>query len=192
MNRLMIASISGLLLTSGVALAHGGGRGLARFDRDGNGAVTRDEMRTTTLEQFDKMDTNRDGRLTTDEIQAAQKERAAKHFAKKDANNDGKLERSEVPRMPDEVFARLDTNKDGALTPDELAAGHGRFQNHPLGRFQREDTNNDGAISKDEALASADKRFARMDANGDGVITQDEMKAHHGHRKPGEAGKPGR
>ena len=189
-----MASVAALLATSSLALAHGAGKGLARFDRDGNGVVTRDEMRTTAIERFDKTDTNHDGRLTPDEIQAAAREHAAEHFAKKDANKDGKLSRSEVPKMPDEVFTRLDANKDGALTPDELAAGKGgRFQQHGERRFQHADTNGDGAISKDEMLAGVDKRFARLDANGDGVVTQDEMKAaHHRHGKPGDAGKQGR
>src|SRR5262245_45114562 len=112
--RLMMASMTSLLLTSGLALAHGG-KGLARFDRDGNGAVTRDEMRTTAIERFEKTDLNHDGRLTLDEIQAAHREHAAKRFAEKDANKDGKLSRDEVAKMPDEMFARLDTNKDGFL-----------------------------------------------------------------------------
>jgi Ca2+-binding EF-hand superfamily protein len=184
----MIASMTSLLLVSGVALAHGKGKGLARFDRDGNGAVTRDEMRTTEIERFEKMDANKDGKLTMDEIAAARRERAAKHFAEKDANKDGKLSRDEVAKMPDEVFARLDTNKDGALTPDELAKKGEHFQQHAEKRFQMEDANHDGAISKDEAIARADKFFARLDANGDGVVTQDEMKAAHHHGK----GKPSR
>jgi len=190
MNRLMMASMTSLLLTSGIALAHGGGgKGLARFDRDGNGAVTKDEMRTSAIERFEKTDLNHDGRLTLDEIQAAHREHAAQRFAEKDKNKDGKLTRDEVAKMPDEVFARLDTNKDGALTPDELAAKAGRFEGFAEKRFQHTDSNGDGAISKDEVLAQADKRFARMDTNGDGVITQDEMKAHHRHGKPGEQGK---
>ncbi len=192
MNRLMMASMTGLLLTSGLAFAHGKGKGLARFDRDGNGVVTRDEMRTTEIERFDKVDANHDGRLTLDEIQAFHRELAAKRFAEKDTNNDGKLSRSEVSRMPDEVFSRLDLNKDGVLTPDELANRGGRFQSHAERRFQHADANGDGAISKDEALAGADKRFARLDTNGDGVISEEEMKAGHRHHKHGDAGKPGR
>ncbi len=188
MKRWMMASAAGLFLTSGLAFAHGGGKGLGRFDRDGNGSVTKDEMRTTAIEQFDKTDTNHDGRLTQDEIQAAHRERAAKRFAEKDANKDGKLSRDEVAKMPDQVFARLDTNKDGFLTPDELAAKGGRFQEFAQKHFQRADTNGDGAISKDEMLAQVEKRFARMDANGDSVITQDEMKAHHRHGEHGKSG----
>jgi len=192
MKRIMIASVATLLAASGVALAHGGSRGLTRFDRDGNGVVTRDEMRTTEIERFEKIDANKDGRLTLDEIQAANRDRAAKHFAARDANKDGKLSRDEVARMPDQMFARLDENKDGFLTPDELAKKGERFQNHAQGRFEHEDTNHDGAISRDEALARVDQRFARLDTNGDGVLTQEEMKAgHRGHGKP-DGQKPSR
>ena len=193
MNRLMMASMTSLLLTSGLALAHGGGKGgLARFDRDGNGSVTRDEMRTSAIEHFDKTDANHDGRLTQDEIQAAHRDRGAKHFAEKDANKDGKLSRSEVAKMPDEMFARLDLNKDGSLTPDELAKRGERFQQFAQKHFQHADANGDGAISKDEVLAETDKRFARMDKNNDGVLTSDEMKMNHRHGKPGQQGQSGR
>jgi Ca2+-binding EF-hand superfamily protein len=94
--------------------------------------------------------------------------------------------------MPDEMFARLDTNKDGSLTPDELAKRGERFAQFAQRHFQHADTNGDGAISKDEVLAETDKRFARMDKNGDGVLTQDELKGQHRHGRPGEQGKSGR
>lgn len=177
MNRTMIATVAALLATSSLAFAHGAGKGLARFDRDGNGVVTRTEMRTTASEHFDKIDTNKDGQLSVDEIQAAHREAAAKHFAAKDTDKDGKLSRAEVAKMPDAVFARIDANKDGFLTPDELALAH---QGHGHKGFGHADTNGDGMISRDEALARSDKRFARLDTNGDGVITQEEMNAHHG------------
>ena len=188
MNRIMIASVAALLATSSLALAHGGGKGLARFDRDGNGVVTRSEMRTTAGEHFDKVDTNHDGKLTAEEMQAAHRERAAKHFAAKDTDKDGKLSRAEVAKMPDPKFAQLDANHDGFLTPDELAQGH---RGHGGKGFGHADTNGDGAISRDEALAGSDKRFARLDTNGDGVVTQEEMKAHH-HGGHGKDGKPSR
>jgi Ca2+-binding EF-hand superfamily protein len=188
MKRMMIASAVALLATSGLALAHGGGKGLAHFDRDGNGVVTRDEMRTAAAERFDKIDTNHDGKLTADELEAAHREAQAKHFAAKDTDKDGKLSRAEVAKMPDAMFARLDANHDGFLTPDELAQGR---HDHGGKGFMHADTNGDGTISRDEALAASDKRFARLDTNGDGVITQEEMKAHH-HGRHGKDGNPSR
>jgi Ca2+-binding EF-hand superfamily protein len=186
MKTITIASIATVILSSSLAFAHGGRGGLARFDRDGNGVVTRDEMHTTVLAKFDSADNNKDGRLTPDEMQAAKTARAQARFAKKDKNGDGRLSRDEVPRMPDAMWKKLDTNGDGALTPDELAAHRGGQHGKHAGKI---DANQDGAISRDEAIAAADRRFARIDTNGDGVVTADEAKAaHHGHGKRGQQG----
>jgi Ca2+-binding EF-hand superfamily protein len=192
MNKMILASVVALLATSSLALAQGQGKkGLLRFDRDGNGVVTLDEMRTGALEHFDRMDTSKDGRLTLDEIVAAETGRAAKHFAEMDKNVDGKVERAEVPKMPDEVFARLDKNGDGAISREEMALARGdRFQKEARERLQRADKDHDGAISRDEAKAEVEARFASLDTNHDGVLSADEMKAaHQGHGKRGH-GKP--
>lgn len=39
------------------------------IDADGDGAITKDELRTAVLRMFDKADANRDGKLTPDELQ---------------------------------------------------------------------------------------------------------------------------
>src|SRR3954468_11993080 len=96
MKTMTIASIATLLVTSSLAFAHGAHEGLARFDRDGNGIVSRDEMRATEKARFEKMDVNHDGRLTIDEMASARQERAEARFAKQDKNGDGKLSRDEV------------------------------------------------------------------------------------------------
>jgi Ca2+-binding EF-hand superfamily protein len=195
MKKITIASITTLLAAASfvpaVAFAHGGegGKKFARFDRDGNGVVSRDEMRTTALEHFTKLDTNKDGKLTLAEIEAGAQNRAAERLARDDKNHDGKLSRAEVPNMPDQVFARLDKNSDGVLSAEELQGNPERAEKHAQKWLERADTDHDGAISRDEAIAAMDRKFGRLDTNNDGVVTAEEAKAaHHGRGKHGHEG----
>jgi Ca2+-binding EF-hand superfamily protein len=187
MNKMILASVAALLATSGLALADDWhAPGLARFDRDGNGVVTREEMRTSALEHFGKADQNHDGSLSLAEAKAFGKQQAEKRFADQDKNNDGKLSRAEVAHMPDGIFAKLDANHDGQLSRDEMAQHGDHFEKFVEMRFAHADANHDGSISRDEATAEADRHFAQIDTNGDGSVTQDEMKAAHPHH-----GRPG-
>ena len=191
MKTISIASVATVILSSSLAFAHGA-RGLAALDRDGNGMVTRDEMRTTVLAKFDSADTNQDGLLTANELAARAAARQQERFSKRDKNNDGRLTRDEVARMPEAVFKKLDANGDGALTSDEIK-GRGAGKRGAL-HFGRVDENHDGAISRDESVGAAERRFARIDQNHDGVVTAEEAKAghHRGHGgKHGKAGQPG-
>ena len=113
--------------------------------------------------------------------------------------------RADALARADERFDRLDTNKDGKLSPDELAAARGPrggeappppadgaappppppSDGGPRGMpgrfgqrmFARLDTNGDGFISRDEYRAQAAERFDRMDANKDGKIDPEERQA---------------
>jgi len=195
MKKLMMGSFAALLATSGLAYAHGQGhgRGLAQFDRDGNGVVTRDEMHATATAKFIEADANHDGKVTVDEVRAAFQVKSAERFAKQDKNNDGALSKDEVARMPQDRFTKLDANKDGKLSRDELQSMHGRFEGHGQKFFEMVDQNHDQAVTRDEALAAADQKFAAIDTNKDGVVTADEVKAHHGgHHGQGREGRGSR
>ena len=87
-------------------------------------------------------------------------------------------------------FDALDTNHDGILSPDELAAGRpkrpggdaarerrgsGERMRGMMGRMM--DANADGKITRDEYVAAQLRRFDRMDANHDGQLTSAERKA---------------
>ena len=108
-----------------------------RADTDGDGRVSRAEAEAASskksTEWFDKLDANKDGYVTQEEISQAKASRRAdmkarfdERFKEADANNDGQLSLDEVqakmPRLADR-FSTLDKDKNGMLTRDELERG---------------------------------------------------------------------
>jgi len=116
-----------------------GPRDEMRADKDGDGRVSRAEATAASTERtnewFDKLDLNKDGYVTSEEIQQARdtrrgerQERFDEHFKAADTNNDGQLSLDEVqanmPRLADR-FSTLDKDKSGSLSKDELKRGGG-------------------------------------------------------------------
>ena len=87
-------------------------------------------------EWFDKLDLNKDGYVTQEEMKQARDTRNARHgdmkekmearFKEADANGDGQISldeaQSKMPRVA-ERFNTLDTDKNGLLSKDELKHG---------------------------------------------------------------------
>lgn len=91
--------------------------------------------------------------------------------------------RAQAEAQASDRFAKLDTNADGALSPEELAAARPAGANPPTsgrpgrgaGRMARMmDANGDGKITKDEFLRGSLRRFDMMDADHDGKLTKAE------------------
>lgn len=94
----------------------------------------------------------------------------------------------------DKMFAGIDANKDGFLSPAEIEAEQAReiqaalqqFRAARAAAFQKMDTNKDGNVSMAEWVAArpeptakkpdASKTMARVDANKDGKISRDEYR----------------
>jgi collagen type III alpha len=120
-------------------------------------------------------------------------------FTKLDANKDGFVTADEVPEGQKSLFERLvrnaDKNGDKKLSKEEFAAGlkpddapkqplgapGGRpgagFGNpvNPKALFGLFDANKDGKIGKDEARGPLSENFARVDTDSDGAITEEEL-----------------
>lgn len=117
-------------LTGSAALAHGkdGSKGQMRFetlDTDSDGKLSRAEMDAGAAARFAAMDANADGKITAEEMTQGRKARAERRFGK--------------------MLERLDADKDGALSFEEMAAGPRHKE-----MFDRLDADDDGFVTKAE------------------------------------------
>jgi Ca2+-binding EF-hand superfamily protein len=101
-------------------------------------------------------------------------------FKKLDVNRDGVLTASEIPKEQQKAFERLlrigDTNKDGRLSREEFDAAMPKTEK-PVADINATPGVNPGARG---AKAKADPKqvFARLDKNKDGKLTSDEVADH--------------
>lgn len=108
-----------------------------KIDANADGKITQDEIAAFRKARVDAADADKDGFLSAEELAAmhlaAMTERAngmaAKMIERHDADGDGKLTAAEMaaPPMPERMFDRLDTDKDGAISKDEAEAAKARF-----------------------------------------------------------------
>ncbi|MGI9381588.1 MAG: EF-hand domain-containing protein [Methyloligellaceae bacterium] len=103
---------------------------------------------------LERFDTDKDGKLTQEELDAARKDLLANH----DADKDGSLSLKEFESLWIEVMRR------------RMVRG-----------FQRLDGDGDAAVTLEEFLKPFAHTVEVMDRNGDGVVSRSDRRRHRGH-----------
>lgn len=160
--------------------------------------VTRTEVEAKVKEQFARLDANKDGVVTLDEIkadrQARMKERADRLFERLDTDKNGQLSRAEfdarLANMGEKMAERRQEGGPGHRGEGMRGEGHrgggeGMRGGHRWGRGGGMDgrwyaavaATKDGKITLAQATATRLAWFDKIDTNKDGKITPDERKA---------------
>ena len=176
--------------------------------------TTRTEAVAKVREHFGKLDSNKDGSVTKEEVMSSRPGLAKRLHETRGEHAEGGAPHVMMldgpMRDPNAAFDRLDTNKDGSISREEFAKGrekrierrivvrerHGdaagapkdgkevrkhvmRMRGGPFGAHMivMADTDKDGKITQAEAEALALQHFDRMDSNKDGQVTPEERRA---------------
>ncbi len=92
---------------------------------DANRVVTRQDAAAEADRRFAAMDTNRDGKISSDERRAFREARRAEREAKRGAHRGGKdreWTQAQFRERAMKRFDRIDTNHDGRIDPQEREA----------------------------------------------------------------------
>jgi hypothetical protein len=98
-----------------------------------------------------------------------------------DTDKDGKLTQEELNKARSELLARFDKDKDAKLSLDEFEPLWAEVMRKRMVRgFQWLDADGNAQITEDEFLKPFAYMVERMDRNNDGAIGRDDRKRHHG------------
>lgn len=176
MRKLIVLGGVAALAVSGAAMAQpqDSQRG-ARMDP--NATVSQAEFVDRRVARLAAMDANGDGVVSRDEMRAHRQARAAdmrgRMFERMDADSDGALTRAEY----DAAHEQRRAERGDRAGSNRAWRGH---RGHRAG--MRLDRDGQG-VNIEQARQRAAEQFARMDADGDGQVTGAEMRAHHEARR---------
>lgn len=205
MNHQAPETVLRLLLAAATAALIAGCTGEVAVERE-EVTAQRSAMHAQPVDQlFDDADTDKNGTLSSSEIEAVHGSRPmlAAHFAEIDSDGDRELSRDEIAAAMEkhhgagmwhgagaiaheEHLKRFDTDGDGQLSASERRAVHEQM-------FDETDTDNNGTLSASELAAAPGPgrmlaaHLADIDSNGDGELSYDEIAAAMEKRHGGAA-----
>lgn len=158
----------------------GSDRGLSALDTNGDGVISQQEAEGNPqlAESFDRIDSNSDQNINSDEIRAAYTRVAETDFQQLDFNSDGVVSEREAQSVPPslrEAFDRVDADGDGNVSQSEYQAARLNL----LGgtEFASFDTDSDGVIDDEEAASNTmlSDDFDSIDVDDDSMISEREF-----------------
>jgi hypothetical protein len=126
---------------------HGGGMRylMERYDTNKDGKVTQQEIDDNRTEWFNKFDADRNGSLSLKEFETlwleAHRQQMVREFQRLDPNGDASLTLDEYKAPLSRIVANRDRNEDGALSRDDRRHRQGMDRWH---RGRDEDSNKPG------------------------------------------------
>ncbi len=165
MGRLTFLVTMGMLAFAGIALAQNADKAspakappaaqflirtsaaqfIKRFDKDGDGLLSRTEAPPFLTRIFDKVDTNQDGKLDRGEIDRLRRRLIERFGTTATVQKEKSPQKAKAKAAPPTAdFDALDRNADGRLSRDELK------DTRYASRFDEIDTNHDGQIDRRE------------------------------------------
>jgi hypothetical protein len=100
---------------------------LGSVDTNSDGALSQEEIDAAVTARYAAFDDNKDGKLSLDEFQMLWADLtrpvAVRAFQFLDPNGDGLIERTEVDKRFGSLVARLDRNNDAKLSPEDRPHG---------------------------------------------------------------------
>jgi Ca2+-binding EF-hand superfamily protein len=167
-SKLIPVAIASILC--GVAVAGGGkDHKLSMMDKDGDGKVSATEHAQGSKLMFAKMDANKDGAVTAEEMDAAWSDEAGAQGQQGQQGHSNqqataRAEGAQQQRMGDKKA--YDPSGTGKAMPKRMSSSQ---------KIAAMDANNDGKLTEQEYAAGSKKLFSKMDTDGDGVLSAQEL-----------------
>jgi len=163
---------------------------IKEYDRNKDGFLSKDELPERFRHLFDKLDTDRDGKISRAEL-----EKGVAHLQVRRRPSDFVFVLVEMSDCDEccaeelqEVYAflrKLDRNNNGLIEADELKKARAELVDKRVEAIFRDlDADKDGKISKDEARGFIRRHFKELDTNGDGFLSREEL-SHGASAVPG-------